>query len=459
MSGDLRRACLRDFLPLPERQYSRRFMDRRRVILLAEDDRRAVIGAAREADLGESLPGLVERHRGKALEFVLLEPGELMEHLTRASSGSEEASAPVEGEGAIRIDALAEEAPAVNLVNSILLEAARLRASDVHLEASGAGAELRYRVDGQLRHAMSLGRDRAAAVLARVKLMANLNILERRLPQDGRLELRLGDSDLDVRVSVLPSVEGESMALRLFDRREEAIGLGEAGFSPEDLAAIRAFAEAKDGLVLAAGPTGSGKTTTIRALVRALDASSRKILAVEDPVETKIPGAVHVQVHDAIGLGFGEILKRAFRHDPDVLLVGEIRDPEGAGLALRAALTGHLVLTTLHANDAVSSFARLRNLGVEPYLLAAAFRGAIAQRLVRRLCTACAESGRPSRAESAFLAGHGLAAPPFLPRPRGCPACGGSGYRGRMAVAEVLGSGERLEALLAGSAGAAELRA
>jgi general secretion pathway protein E len=350
--------------------------------------------------------------------------------------------------GALPLDDLvhlANEAPVVRLVNLLVLEALDARASDVHLEAFSDGLQVRYRVDGVLQPAPSPPASLATAIISRIKIMADLDIAERRLPQDGRIRLQLQDREVDVRVATAPTLHGESVVLRLLDRERGRRALDTMGMDPDTLARFRAVIAHPFGIVLVTGPTGSGKTTTLYAAVEALRTGREKILTVEDPVEYELPGVPQVPVHEKVGLTFAAALRALLRQDPDILLVGEIRDPETAQVATQAALTGHLVLSTLHTNDAPGAITRLLDLGVPPYLVAGTLEAVLAQRLVRVLCERCREPDPQSEGRAY--------------RAVGCAQCRGTGYRGRQGVFELLVMDDSLRALLQQRASADQLRA
>lgn len=332
---------------------------------------------------------------------------------------------------------LANEAPVVKLVNFLLLEALEARASDVHLESYPSALHVRYRIDGVLHDAPSPSAQLAHAVISRLKIMAELDIAERRLPQDGRIRLKLQDRSVDVRVSTLPALHGESVVLRLLDSDRGQVGLTDLGMSSDALAAFRAMIRRPHGIVLATGPTGSGKTTTLYAAIESIRTGSEKILTVEDPVEYELEGVPQVAVNERVGLTFASALRSLLRQDPDVMLVGEIRDPETAEIATHAALTGHLVLSTLHTNDAPSALTRLLDLGVPAYLVASTVEGVLAQRLVRRVCASCAEPRPPTRAELAGLRTEARELA-FVSSGVGCDECGGTGFRGRTGIYEII---------------------
>ncbi|MCW5649920.1 MAG: type II/IV secretion system protein [Ramlibacter sp.] len=348
---------------------------------------------------------------------------------------------------------LAEDAPIVELVNGLLARATDSRASDVHVEPEEAGFIVRYRIDGRLQGMERYSRDRFDAVVSRIKLVSGLDIAERRLPQDGRFSSRMAGVETDVRVSVIPGVLGESLVLRLLPNTQATrFDLGNIGIEPDHLAMYRQWMAEPDGIVLVTGPTGSGKSTTLYATLVATDTGHERVMTVEDPVEYKIPGVTQFQVHPDIGFTFPAALRSILRHDPDTIMIGEIRDTETARIAVQASLTGHRVFSTLHTNDSITAFLRLADMGVEPFLVGATVRGIVAQRLVRRLCDECAES-LPNEAIPAEVAQQlstlGVASRQWTFRhPIGCPHCSNTGYRGRIAIYELLNATEQLRSAM-----------
>lgn len=336
--------------------------------------------------------------------------------------------------------ALANQAPVIKMVNVMILEALRARASDIHLESTPDGLRIRYRVDGILREMQRPPRQYQPAVISRIKIMSSLNIAERRLAQDGRIRLRLSDRELDLRVSITPSLHGESVVLRVLDRGAGVRELTEIGIPPDLLPAIESLIRRPHGIILVTGPTGSGKTTTLYGGLRRINKPGVKIVTVEDPVEYQIEGITQIQVNTKTGMTFASALRSILRHDPDIIMVGEMRDAETAEIAIQAALTGHLVFSTLHTNDAPGGITRLVDMGVEPYLVSATVQGIMAQRLVRLVCTACAEPYQPSSEELARAGAPPTprGQPPRFRRGRGCDLCAGTGYRGRTGVYELM---------------------
>lgn len=347
---------------------------------------------------------------------------------------------------------LAEEAPVVELVNNTLSQSLNERASDVHIEPEEKHFRIRYRIDGVLHTRLTLPRERFDAVGSRVKLLSGMDIGERRLPQDGRIGQRINGQEVDIRVSALPGTWGESLVLRLLPKEREQFTLEKLGMEVDHRSIFTTAITEPNGIVLVTGPTGSGKSTTLYAALEAVRDGTKKIITVEDPVEYDIKGVNQVQVHADIGYTFGRALRSILRQDPDIVMIGEIRDLETAQIAVQASLTGHLVFSTLHTNDAVSAFTRLIDMGLEPFLVASALRAVLAQRLVRKLCAACAIPGEPPEGEIAdeLAAGHPDAIAGGQWRHAvGCRECQGTGYKGRLAIYEVVAMNEALrEAVL-----------
>ncbi|WP_068805550.1 type II secretion system ATPase GspE [Thauera phenolivorans] len=349
-----------------------------------------------------------------------------------------------------------DDAPIIRMINALLTQAVRDAASDVHIEPYEAGSVVRLRRDGMLREIARPHRALHAAMASRIKIMAQLDIAEKRLPQDGRLGLRLAGRTVDVRVSTLPTSHGERIVLRLLDKDAARLGLDALGMATDTRAQFAGLLAQPHGIVLVTGPTGSGKSTTLYAALQTLDSSRLNIVTVEDPVEFDLPGVGQIAVNPRIELSFARALRAVLRQDPDVIMIGEIRDLETARIAVQASLTGHLVLATLHTNDAAAAVTRLVDMGIEPFLLASTLRGVLAQRLVRRLCPACRRS-RASAARERELLGAGC--PPQLGEPHGCDACGGLGYAGRCGIHELIAVDETMARLIHDGADEGALRA
>ena len=332
------------------------------------------------------------------------------------------------------------EAPVVRLLQSLFEDAVQIHASDIHIEPDETVLRIRQRIDGMLHEQVMKEKRIANALVSRLKLMSGLDISEKRLPQDGRFNIRVKDKSIDVRVSTMPVQYGESVVMRLLDQSGGTLDLEQLGMPPGLLKKFRTFIHRPHGMVLVTGPTGSGKTTTLYATLSELNTPEKKIITVEDPVEYRLPRINQVQVNTKIGLTFASVLRSALRQDPDVVLIGEMRDQETAEIGLRAAMTGHFVLSTLHTNDAVSTANRLIDMGAEGYLVATALQAVLAQRLVRKICTSCAESYSPDPHESAWLRAFGagdLISTQFK-RGIGCPHCNNTGYHGRIGIYELL---------------------
>lgn len=332
---------------------------------------------------------------------------------------------------------LASEAPIIKLVNLFITRAVENRASDVHIEPFEDELKVRYRIDGVLHDVESTPKKLQAAIVSRIKIMAKLNIAERRLPQDGRIRLKVGEKEIDIRVSTIPVLYGESVVMRLLDKEGIVIDLNLMGFSQLTLSAFNQLIKKPNGILLVTGPTGSGKTTTLYGALQKINSPDKKIITVEDPVEYQLKGVNQIQVKPQIGLNFANTLRHIVRQDPDIIMIGEVRDIETAEIAIQSALTGHLVFSTLHTNDAPSAITRLLDMGVENFLLSSTIRGILAQRLVRVICPACKEID-PSTADKEELAILGIGSDAPLYRGGRCEKCAFTGYFGRTGIFELL---------------------
>ncbi len=352
---------------------------------------------------------------------------------------------------------LGEESPVIKYVNYIIQTASKEGASDIHIEPGDKKIRVRFRIDGELYEMMQPPPALGPAIVSRLKIMSNMDISERRLPQDGRIRCLVGGRKLDLRVSTLPVSNGEKVVMRILDTKSISVPLDQLGFEPDTLRIWKSQIEAPHGIVLVTGPTGSGKTTTLYASLQQLDKSSMNISTVEDPVEYHLDGITQCQTHEKIGMTFAKALKSLLRQDPDVILLGEIRDLETAVTAVQAALTGHLVLSTLHTNDAPSSITRLVNIGIEPFLVGAALNAVLAQRLVRRLCKECKQQAKPNESLADFLTLQGLPADKAWAA-NGCDKCRKSGYSGRLGIYELLVIDDQLRDMVARNLNVSELR-
>jgi len=394
----------------------------------------------------------------QALEhFYEAQKASLATALSDAEVGAEsiEETAP----NPLELRASADHAPVVRLVNMIVLEAIGRGASDIHLEPGERYLQVRFRVDGVLQDVMAPAKRLEPALVSRIKIMANLDIAERRLPQDGRIKFREASREVDFRVSVIPTLYGESVVLRLLDKTALKLDLTQLGFDAWGLEQFQAAIRSPHGMILVTGPTGSGKTTTLYSALQTVNSPELHILTLEDPVEYNIPRVNQVQVNEEIGFGFATALRSFLRHDPDVILVGEMRDLDTAQIANRAALTGHMVLSTLHTNDAPSTISRLVDMGIPPFLLASSLRLIVAQRLARKICEECKE---PYDADEGQLVEHGLRPQGLgavtLYRGRGCPTCNFTGLKGRIALYEVLPISREIRELIANGAPGDEVK-
>jgi general secretion pathway protein E len=363
------------------------------------------------------------------------------------------------GDNAKQLREMAEEAPVIELVNNLLSQAVDLNASDIHVEPSEENFAVRMRVDGVLHTRLTQPAERFAAVASRIKLISGIDIAERRLPQDGRITVRISGREMDIRVSTVPCVFGESIVMRLLPKERDELSLKNLGMEADHLELFRGWLTGSNGIVLVTGPTGSGKSTTLYAALEESNDGIQKIITVEDPVEYQIPDITQIQTHSEIGYNFARALRAILRQDPDVIMIGEIRDLETAEIAIQSALTGHLVLSTIHTNDAVSSFTRLVDMGVEPFLVAAPIRGVQAQRLVRKTCSHCAEKIDPpdfiidqlNGIPSELLGDNWVRCP-------GCEYCQHTGFRGRMGIYELVPMSAELQDLIVGGAHLNELK-
>ena len=394
---------------------------------------------------------------GKSVEALEVDEEEFSKELQNRLAQEEVYLEELKEEEDSKRDILLEEekSPAVSFVNSTLIKATTLSASDIHIEPYEDGSLVRLRLDGVLHDDVSLPLSLHESVVSRIKVLANLNVAERRVPQDGKIRVRIGKRDLDIRVSIVPTTFGERVVLRLLDKSGTMLTLQELGLSEEDLEKVKRLAQKPYGIVLATGPTGAGKSTTLYAMILHIKSPHKNIITIEDPPEYQVKGVSQIQVNPKVGLTFASGLRAVLRQDPDVIMVGEIRDGETAQIAVHAALTGHLVLSTLHPNDAPSAITRLSDLGIEPFLIASSLEGVLAQRLVRKVCEYCKEPYKPTKEELHQL---GLDGDYTFYRGKGCEMCMGTGYRGRMGIYEVLELDEELKQLILKTQDANDIR-
>ena len=420
------------------------------------DDLRFMLGCEMKGAVSteEAVNKAIERYYGAEMESM----GDLLEQI-----GQEGAITEIEeGEGETdvqQLQQLAEQAPVVKLLNLVLMEAIKNRASDIHFEPFEDQFKIRYRVDGALYEMVPPPKHLSLALTSRIKVMSNLDIAERRLPQDGRIQLDMGGREVDLRISTLPTVFGESVVMRVLDRSVVMLALDQVGMSPDDLGRFEQLIRKPNGIILATGPTGCGKTTTLYSALKILNSPDVKIITTEDPVEYNIPGIMQVQIKESIDLTFAKCLRHILRQDPDIILVGEIRDLETAEIAIQSSLTGHLVLSTLHTNDAPSTISRLIDMNIEPFLITSTLEAVLAQRLVRTICQNCKEPYQPDETQLNEI---GLsveeAADKTFYRGRGCDLCDKRGYKGRTGIFELLIMNEDIRVLIIEKAPAKDIR-
>jgi general secretion pathway protein E len=452
---------------LPER-LRLKFLRRSRALPIALDEQTLTIA------MGDPLDGFAVSSIGIAaqreIEIRVAVPIELESAFDRLY-GEEDAPGQSESDDLVpsanaaveddaeRLKDLASEAPLIRLVNQLISRAVETRASDIHIDAFEDRLRVRYRYDGELHEAEAPPRRLQPAIVSRIKIMAALDIAERRLPQDGRIKLAVRGHEIDLRVSTIPSLHGESVVLRILDRSAVNLDFAKLGMDDALRESLCRLLELPNGIILVTGPTGSGKTTTLYTSLLHLNSVERNIVTVEDPIEYQLPGITQIQVKPQIGLNFATLLRSILRHDPDIIMIGEIRDLETAQIAVQAALTGHLVLSTLHTNSAAATIARLRDMGLEDYLLTATLNGIMAQRLVRRLCENCKRPAQAMRELiERFELDHISTGPITIYEPTGCPSCRGTGYAGRIAVSELLTPDETTHRLILSRAGHADIQ-
>ncbi len=435
---------------LPESQ-ARRY----RAIVLEDRNKMLLVGMADPTDL--TAFDEISRILKRDIDIAVVTEGQLLESIDRGYRRTDEISGLARelsediGDSYVDFGAMSdtvgtEEAPVVKLLQSLFDDAVQIRASDMHIEPQEGRVMIRFRIDGALHLQTEADKKIAPALVLRLKLMSGLDISEKRLPQDGRFQVRVRDQGVDVRIATCPSQNGETVVMRLLRQDGGMIGLDKLGMPPEMLKRFREIIRRSNGMVLVTGPTGSGKTTTLYSALSEINTIDQKIITVEDPVEYRLPGINQVQVNEKIDLTFSRVLRSALRQDPDVILVGEMRDAETAQIGLRAAMTGHLVLSTLHTRDAAGTLFRLVDMGTPRFMVASSVQAVVAQRLLRRVCGSCSEPHIPTPQEAEWLKVEGVPADELggLLHGRGCSHCNGTGYRGRMGVYEMLEMGREM---------------
>ncbi len=431
---------------------------RYKTVPVSEHDGSLVLAIADPMDFEafDSIGFLLKR----PVEFVCAVPTQIQDKLDRLyPQGLEELgkAAITEEEEDYTGD---DDAPIIRLVSSLLIEAQNHRASDIHIEPMEKRLRIRYRIDGNLQEMQSPPKKLQGAIISRLKIMtASMNIAEKRVPQDGRIQIKMGEKTIDLRVSSVPTVHGESIVMRILDKSSLMLGLPELGFMSDDQATFERLVQMPDGIILVTGPTGSGKTTTLYGCLNYMNRPDRKIITVEEPVEYQMTGINQVQVNAEVGMTFAAALRSMLRQAPNIVMLGEIRDKETAEIAINASLTGHLVLSTLHTNDAPAAVARLVDIGVQPFLVSSAVRGIIAQRLVRKLCANCKVPGEMSEYEARVLnLDASQLSKATLMRAVGCEKCRGKGFRGRMGIFEIFVADDEIRQMINRNATTLQLR-
>jgi general secretion pathway protein E len=456
-------------LPLLEERLSAKFLRDAQAVPLREDDEELALAVADPTD--SFLLSAVQMASGKRVRPYIAAPNEIEAALERLYGGGRssmgqivdniEARTEEEDFGDVaHLKDLASEAPVIRLVNLVLAKAVESRASDIHIEPFENRLIVRYRIDGVLHEVESPPRRLSAAMISRVKIMANLDIAERRLPQDGRIKLRVQGKEIDLRVSTVPTMHGESVVMRILDKGGVPLNFESLGFEGQPLERFISVLDEPHGILLVTGPTGSGKTTTLYTALDRLNKPDVKIVTVEDPVEYQMPGINQIQVKPQIDLTFANALRSIVRQDPDIIMVGEIRDVETVSIAMQSALTGHMVLSTVHTNDAPSTINRLLDMGAEDYLLTSTINGILAQRLVRTLCPKCREPHKalPEVVEQMNLRRYVPQGDVVLYKPVGCAECAGTGYWGRICIIEMLTMSDNIRSLIMRHSTAGDLR-
>ena len=431
---------------------------RYKTIPVSEHDGSVVMAVADPMDFEafDSIGFLLKR----PVEFVCAVPSPITEKLERLYPvGLEDLGQPV-GNVEVEEDTGDDSAPIIRLVSNLLADAQNNRASDIHIEPLEKRLRIRFRIDGNLQEVQSPPKKLQGAIISRLKIMTgSMNIAEKRVPQDGRIQVKVGEKTIDLRVNSVPTVHGESIVMRILDKSSLMLGLPELGFLSDDQATFEKLVQMPDGIILVTGPTGSGKTTTLYGCLNYMNKPDRKIITVEEPVEYQMTGINQVQVNSEVGMTFAAALRAMLRQAPNIVMLGEIRDKETAEIAINASLTGHLVLSTLHTNDAPAAVARLVDIGVQPFLVSSAVRGIMAQRLVRKLCANCKQPGQITEYEMRALnLDAAQLAKATVMKPVGCEKCRGKGYRGRMGIFEIFVADDELRQMINRNATTLQLR-
>jgi type II secretory ATPase GspE/PulE/Tfp pilus assembly ATPase PilB-like protein len=432
-----------------QNQYELTYIRSARAVKISETQDTITIAIA-EPMRDTTEPFLKSFHASKKVTFFYVQDTIFTEFIgncieTDSASLSQKGFTPSrETEGDFSLNDISPSSPVINIINAICLEAIRRNASDIHIQPLEQSLRIRFRLDGVLQTVKDIPPSLFPDISRRIKIMANLNIMEQRQPQDGRMHVTINNEPHNLRVSIVPVIHGESIVLRFFNIKDSIMTLENLGFHSRDLNTLKNALHIPNGLVLATGPTGSGKTTTLHSLIRQMDCQTKNIVTIEDPIERAIPDINQIQVNFDIGITFDSMLRRVLRQDPNVIMVGEIRDSETAELAVKAALTGHILLSTLHTNDSISAIPRLINMGIEPFLIASTLRYVIAQRLVRKVCDYC----KKEIPTPLFFRKKNASSPESLFQETGCPKCNYTGFSGRTVIAEILTIDSQVEKMI-----------
>jgi type II secretory ATPase GspE/PulE/Tfp pilus assembly ATPase PilB-like protein len=430
-------------------QYETTYIRSSGAVKVSENDTTVTVAVA-ESKAQSTALFLQEYHAPKTVIILTVSDSSFAEFIGRLEVDTTISNtiATTDDDALFSLNAISASSPVVNIINAVCLEAIRRNASDIHIEPLDSNMRIRFRLDGVLHTVKTLPKSLFQSIANRIKIMANLNIMEQRQPQDGRMRVSLGEDSHDFRVSIVPVNAGESIVLRFFNTKNELLTLKELGFSPFALDALEKAVHIPNGLVLATGPTGSGKTTTLHAVLHEMNSETEHIITIEDPIERVLSGINQIQVNYEINLTFDNLLRRILRQDPNVIMVGEIRDTETADLALRAALTGHILLSTLHTNDSISSISRLENMGIEPFLIASVLRYVTAQRLVRKVCPHCKKEMPIPDFFKTLQKKYGISEAHILFQETGCAQCNYTGFTGRTVIGEIFVVDSEIETMI-----------
>ncbi len=457
MDEEIKLADFGNLLSL-DSQYSKEFIAHNGLIVLSENE--DIVTVAISEDVSDDMKdSILMFHHPKHVSFVPVTKAQLISYLGGNSTAALlDVSDEADRDMYFSLESIQSDAPVVNIINAVIIDAVRNNASDIHIDLCSDKLRIRYRIDGMMMTVKTLPSSVFPNLSSRIKIMSQLNIMEQRHPQDGRMTVSLGKQNLDIRVSIIPAMLGESIVMRVFNLEGKHRNLYELGFSEKCIADLLNIIRQPVGLVLVTGPTGSGKSSTLHALIEQLPSDELKIITLEDPVEQIMDGVTQISINEKLGVTFDSLLPNVLRHDPNVVMIGEIRDSETAELAVRAANAGRLILATLHTNDGASAIARMIDLGVAPYMLADVLKCVIAQRLVRKPCVECVDMRNLTLSEEKLFGAHSISAK-TIPQVRGCVKCHNSGYSGRTVVGEYYVNSAKLTELIESKASTEQIRA